>query len=39
MEEENKRKGIIYLTIGVMTLLILVVGVAYAYFQTQSDDG
>ena len=38
-KEENKRKGIIYLVIGVVTLLLLVSGVAYAYFQAQNDDG
>ena len=36
MEEKNKRKGIIYLTIGVVTLLILVAGATYAYFQAQT---
>ena len=39
MEEKNKRNGIIYLTIGVVTLLILVAGATYAYFQAQSGEG
>ena len=39
MKEENKRKGIIYLTIGVVTLLVLVAGATYAYFQAQVGDG
>ena len=39
MKEENKRKGIIYLTIGVVTLLVLVAGAAYAYFQAQVGNG
>ncbi len=39
MKEENKRKGIIYLTVGVVTLLILVAGATYAYFQAQVGDG
>ena len=36
MEEENKRKSIIYLTIGIVTLIALVAGATYAYFQAQT---
>ncbi len=33
MEEKNKRKGIIYLIIALVTLLALIAGATYAYFQ------
>ncbi len=33
MEEKNKRKGIIYLVIAIVTLLVLIAGATYAYFQ------
>ena len=36
MEEQNKRKSIFYLTIGVLTLIALIVGATYAYFQAQT---
>ena len=36
MEEQNKRKGMIYLVIGVVTLIALVAGATYAYFQAQT---
>ena len=36
MEEQNKRKSIAFLTIGIVTLIAIVVGATYAYFQTQS---
>ena len=39
MEEKNKRKGIIYLVISLVTLLILVVGTSYAYFQARVGNG
>ncbi len=36
MEEQNKRKSIVYLTIGVLTLVALIAGATYAYFQAQT---
>ena len=39
MEEQNKRKSIIYLTIGVLTLIVLIAGATYAYFQAQTENG
>ena len=39
MEDKNKRKSIIYLTIGVLTLIALVVGATYAFFQAQNKNG
>ena len=38
-ENKNKRKSIIYLTIGVLTLIVLVAGATYAYFQSQTKNG
>ena len=38
MEEQNKRKSIIYLTIGVLTLIALIAGATYAYFQAQTEN-
>ncbi len=39
MKEQNKRKSTILLIIGVLTLLIVVAGATYAYFQAQTGDG
>ena len=39
MEDKNKRKSIIYLTIGVLTLIALVAGATYAFFQAQNKNG
>ena len=39
VEEQNKRKSIVYLTIGVLTLIALVVGATYAFFQAQNKNG
>ena len=33
MEEKSKRKSIIYLVIGIVTLIALIAGATYAYFQ------
>ena len=33
MEEKNKMKGIIYLSIGIITLVSLILGATYAYFK------
>ena len=39
MEDKNKRKGIIYLVIAVVTLLVLIAGATYAYFQAVTGNG
>ena len=39
MENKNKRKEMVYLTIAVLTLVALVAGATYAYFQAQSAKG
>ena len=39
MKEENKRKSLILMAVGVLTLLIVVAGVTYAYFQAQTGEG
>ena len=39
MEDKNKRKSIIYLTIGVLTLVALIAGATYAYFQAVTGNG
>ncbi len=36
MEDKNKRKSIIYLIIGIVTLIALIAGATYAYFQAQT---
>ena len=36
MEVKNKRKEMLYLIIGIVTLMALVIGAAYAYFQAQN---
>ena len=38
-EEKNKRKGIIYLVIGIVTLIALIAGATYAYFASQLGNG
>ena len=38
-EDKNKRKGIIYLVIAVVTLLVLIAGATYAYFQAVTGNG
>ena len=35
----NKKKDIVYLTIGIATLIALITGATYAYFQAQSKNG
>ncbi len=37
MKEVNKRKSLILLTIGVLVLLIVMIGAAYAFFQAQTN--
>ncbi len=37
MKEVNKRKSLILLTIGVLALLIVILGAAYAFFQVQTN--
>ena len=39
MEDKNKIKGIIYLVIAVVTLLFLIAGATYAYFQAVTGNG
>ncbi len=37
--KENKRKSLILMVIGVLTLLIVVAGATYAFFQAQTGEG
>ena len=39
MENKNKRKSIIYLVIGIITLVALIAGATYAYFQAVTSNG
>ena len=39
MDDKNKMKGIVYLSIGIVTLVVLIAGATYAYFKAVTGNG